>query len=66
MHKLPNFIHEHPDVLQVILAHLGAVAISFTDVELFFKILSLVLASGYTLWKWIHEWKKTKKNAHKG
>jgi hypothetical protein len=55
-----RFLNEHPDVLQVLLAHIGAIAISFLDVELALKISSLVLAIGYTCWKWHTEWKKSK------
>lgn len=59
MHK---FLHEHPDVLSVVLAHIAAIGISLTNIELALKILSLLLAIGYTGWKWLHEWKKSKKH----
>lgn len=62
IHKL---LHDHPDVLSVILAHTAAIGITFTNVELTLKIISLLLAIGYTAWKWIREYKhgiKTKKN----
>jgi hypothetical protein len=58
MHK---FFHEHPDVISVLLAHTGAIALTFTNVEWVLKILSLLLAIGYTGWKWVYEWKKSKK-----
>ena len=62
LHKL---LHDHPDVLSVLLAHMAAIGITFTNVELTLKIISLLLAIGYTAWKWVKEYKhgiKTKKN----
>lgn len=55
-----RFLNNHPDVIQVILAHLGAMFISFMDVEMGLKIFSLLLAICYTCWKWHFEWKKSK------
>ncbi len=56
-----KFIQEHHDVQAVILAHLAAIGISLTNIELGLKIISLLAAIGYTCWKWQHEWKKSKK-----
>ena len=55
-----RFFNNHPDVLQVILAHVAAIGITFLDVELLLKITSLSLAILYTGWKWYTEWKKNK------
>lgn len=57
---MTKFIHDHPDVLQVIMAHLGAITITFLDVENILKVMSLSLAILYTVWKWRYEWKKSK------
>jgi hypothetical protein len=38
-----------------------AISITFTDSESFLKIFSLLLAIGYTVWKWITEYKNKKK-----
>lgn len=56
-----KFLHDHPDVLSVILAHVGAIGLTFMNVEWTLKIISLLLAIGYTCWKWVVEWKKNKK-----
>lgn len=56
-----KFFQEHHDVQTVILAHLAAIGLSFTNIELGLKIISLLTAIGYTIWKWQHEWKKAKK-----
>ncbi len=37
-----------------------AIGITFTDVEMILKIVSLSLAIFYTGWKWIYEYKKKK------
>jgi hypothetical protein len=55
---MTKFLNEHPDVLGVILTHFAAIGISFTDVEVGLKIISLMAAIGYTTWKWRSEWKK--------
>ena len=57
---MSKFLHNHPDVLNVILAHLGAIAITLSDVETALKFISLITAIGYTLWKWRVEWVKNK------
>lgn len=49
------------DVIKVLGIHLGAIAISFSDVAEWLKVISLSVATGYTLWKWREEYKKTKK-----
>jgi hypothetical protein len=53
---MPKFIQDHHDIFQVILAHLGAITISFLNVENTLKITSLLLAIGYTSWKWVTEY----------
>ena len=59
---MPKFIQDHHDIFQVILAHLGAITVSFLNVENTLKITSLLLAIGYTAWKWRTEYVKNKKN----
>jgi hypothetical protein len=58
---MPKFIQDHHDIFQVILAHLGAITISFLNIENTLKITSLLLAIGYTAWKWVTEYQKNKK-----
>lgn len=55
-----KFLQNHPDVAQIILVHLAALGVTFLDIELGLKIISLLAAIGYTCWKWVHEWKKSK------
>lgn len=59
---MTKFIHDHPDILHVILAHLAAIGLSFTNVEFGLKVISLLSAIGYTCWKWHYEYRKTKRN----
>jgi hypothetical protein len=59
---MPKFIQDHHDIFQVILAHLGAITISFLNVENTLKITSLLLAIGYTSWKWVTEYINKKQN----
>lgn len=59
---MPKFIHDHHDIFQVLLAHLGAITVTFLNVESTLKLTSLVLAIGYTCWKWRTEYVKNKKN----
>jgi hypothetical protein len=53
---MPKFIQDHHDIFQVLLAHLGAITVSFLNVENTLKITSLLLAIGYTSWKWRTEY----------
>ena len=46
------------DYFDVPLLHCVAIAITFTDIENALKLLSLLLAIGYTLWKWRSEFLK--------
>lgn len=43
-----------------VLLSLGAIGFSFTGVELALRISVLVVALGYSIWKWIREVKKKK------
>lgn len=52
--------HDHSDVFTVIVIHLSAIGVTLLNVELALKIISLLLAIGYTLWRWYKEWKKSK------
>lgn len=54
-------MHKILDYIDVPLLHVLAIGITFTNVELFLKIASLLLAIGYTSWKWIHEFRKRNK-----
>lgn len=36
-------------------------AITFTDIETALKVLSFIIATGYTCWKWITEYKKKRR-----
>ena len=49
------------DYIDVPVLHFIALSITFTDVENGLKILSLLLAIGYTLWKWRSEFLKKRK-----
>lgn len=53
--------HKLADYFDVPLLHVLAIGITFTDVENTLKIVSLILAIGYTAWKWKSEYKKRKK-----
>jgi hypothetical protein len=61
MSTMQRFYHDHTDIIQVVLAHLGAITVTFLDVENALKIISLVSAIGYTLWKWRKEYLQNKK-----
>jgi len=49
------------DYFDVPLLHCIAIAITFTEIENALKIFSLLLAIGYTIWKWISEYKHKNK-----
>jgi hypothetical protein len=49
------------DYFDVPVLHCVAIAITFTDIETALKFISLLLAIGYTIWKWISEYKHKKK-----
>ena len=55
------------DMVKVILANLGAITFGFIQIEQMkdeiewsLKILSLLIAIGYTVWKWCNDIKKSK------
>lgn len=50
------------DIGSVLMAHALAITISFTNAVEWLKIISLLLAIGYTGWKWYYEYKKSKKD----
>jgi len=54
-------INKIADYFDVPLLHILAIGITFTDVENVLKIVSLLLAIGYTAWKWRSESKKKRK-----
>lgn len=47
--------------LDVPVLHCVAIAITFTNIENFLKLFSLILAIGYTLWKWRNEFLNRRK-----
>jgi hypothetical protein len=49
------------DYFDVPLLHCIAIAITFTEIENALKLFSLLLAIGYTVWKWTTEYKNKKK-----
>ena len=49
------------DYFDVPVLHFIAIAITFTDIENALKLLSLLLAIGYTLWKWRSEFLNKRK-----
>ena len=55
---MPSRFANHTDIFTVITVHLSAIGVTFLDIENVLKVLSLVAATGYTLWKWYREWKK--------
>jgi hypothetical protein len=46
------------DYFDVPVLHCVAIAITFTDIENALKLFSLLLAIGYTVWKWRSEFLK--------
>jgi hypothetical protein len=46
------------DYFDVPVLHFIAIAITFTDIENALKLFSLLLAIGYTVWKWRNEFLK--------
>jgi hypothetical protein len=55
-----SFLNHNPDVLQVLMAHALAMFVNVTNLADWLKVLSLMIAIGYTVWKWVYEYKKTK------
>lgn len=49
------------DYFDVPLLHCVAIAITFTEIENALKVISLLLAIGYTLWKWRSEFLNRRK-----
>ena len=60
-----RFIYKNPDVLSVIAAHLIAMGVTLTQAEQWLKIVSLLLAISYGVWKWQHEYRKSKNENNK-
>jgi hypothetical protein len=55
------------DMVKVVLANISAITFGFIhieqmkdEIEWSFKILSLLIAIGYTVWKWCNDVKKSK------
>ena len=55
------------DLVKVLLINIAGIGFSFTGIEIFLKVLALVLTIGYTIWKWRKDYlkDKAKKNAEK-
>lgn len=53
-------IHKVTDNIDVPILHILAIGLTFTDIESYLKIISLLLAIGYTAWKWSWEYRKKK------
>jgi len=55
------------DLIKVLLINIAGLGITFTGIEIFLKVLTLVLTIGYTIWKWRKDYlkDKAKKNAEK-
>jgi len=49
------------DYFDVPVLHFIAISITFTDAENTLKVFSLLLAIGYTIWKWRSEFLNRKK-----
>lgn len=49
---MPGRFVDQTDIFAVITVHLGAIGISFLDIENGLKIASLVIAIAYTMRKW--------------
>lgn len=54
-------IHDTADVITVIAVHVSAIGITLLNVEMGLKIISLLVAIGYTAWRWFSEYKKRNK-----
>ena len=53
------------DFCQVFMVNATAFMITFANVEVALKLASLILAIGYTAWKWYYEFSLTKKRKKK-
>jgi len=55
------------DLIKVLLINFAGLGITFTGIEIFLKVLTLVLTISYTIWKWRKDYlkDKAKKNAEK-
>jgi len=48
------------DLIKVLLINFAGLGITFTGIEIFLKVLTLVLTISYTLWKWRKDYLKDK------
>jgi len=49
-------------ILSVSIPNIGSVLVTtFTNLEMTLKILCLSITAGYGIWKWIHDYKLSKK-----
>lgn len=53
--------HDTADIFTIIMVHLSAVGVTLLNVETGLKIISLLVAIGYTAWRWVTEYKKRHK-----
>lgn len=49
------------DIIQVFTAYTIAFTISLMECSEYLKSLSFLIATGYTTWKWLKEYKESKK-----
>ena len=57
---MPHRFSSNLDVVTILMVHVSAVGITLLDIEIGLKLASLVLAIGYTTWRWANEYKKRK------
>lgn len=48
--------------LEVLFIHVAAVGVTYTDVEQPLKIISLLIAIGYGIWRWKRDYYKKNNN----
>jgi len=48
------------DLIKVLLINFAGLGITFTGIEIFLKVLTLVLTISYTIWKWRKDYLKDK------
>lgn len=68
MFKKPMSLHKVIDYHHALILTIGAIGITFADIENALKLLSLLLAISYTTWKWVTDSKArqpVKKKAQK-
>ena len=49
------------DIVKVLIINIAGISLSFTNIELFLKITTLLITISYTVWKWRKDFLKDKK-----